>query len=284
MLRVAYQGAPGAYSEEAVVRLWPNATPVPMRECIQVARAVESGEASAGVLAVENTLAGSVVASYDALATCAQVVAIGEMIIGIHHCVLAAPGASLAALRWVESHPVALAQCGRFFDRHPHLEPRATYDTAGSAQEVARARDPRRAALASRLAAAHYGLEILEADVEDRPDNQTRFVAIGRNPATLADGTPARTILIVTAANTPGALHRLLGPFAEHELNLSKLESRPTGEPWTYRFIIEIEHMTGDPTMSHALREIRDLVQSLRIVGTFAMAVMGVERMSGFVR
>ena len=165
MLRVGYQGAPGAYSEDAVVRLWPDATPIPMRECIDVARAVESGEASAGVLAVENTLAGSVVASYDALAVCEQVVAIGEMIIGIHHCVLAAPGTSLAALRSVESHPVALAQCGRFFERHPHLEPRAAYDTAGSAREIARARDPRRAALASRVAAEHYGLEILKADV-----------------------------------------------------------------------------------------------------------------------
>jgi prephenate dehydratase len=270
VLRVAYQGAPGAYSEEAVVRLWPHATPVPMRECMDVARAIERGAVTAGVLAVENTLAGSVVASYDALAACEQVVAVGEMIIGIHHCVLAAPGTSLAALRWVESHPVALAQCGGFFDRHRHLEPRATYDTAGSAMEVARARDPQRAALASRIAAEHYGLAILEADVEDRPDNQTRFVAIARSATPLADGTAARTILLVTVANTPGALHRLLGPFAEHELNLSKLESRPTGEPWSYRFIVEVEHTTGDPAMAQALRGIRDTVQSLRVVGTYA--------------
>jgi prephenate dehydratase len=270
VLRVAYQGAPGAYSEEAVVRLWPHATPVPMRECMDVARAVERGDVTAGVLAVENTLAGSVVASYDALAACEQIVAVGEMIIGIHHCVLAAPGTSLAALRWVESHPVALAQCAGFFDRHPHLEPRATYDTAGSAMEVARARDPQRAALASRIAAEHYGLAILEADVEDRPDNQTRFVAIARSATPLADGTAARTILLVTVANTPGALHRLLGPFAEHELNLSKLESRPTGEPWSYRFIVEVEHTIGEAAMAQALRGIRDTVQSLRVVGTYA--------------
>jgi prephenate dehydratase len=235
-----------------------------------VARAVESGEVNAGVLAVENTLAGSVVASYDALASCDRVVAVGEMIIGIHHCVLATPGTSLAAIRWVESHPVALAQCGRFFDRHPHLEPRATYDTAGSAMEVARARDPRRAALASRIAAAHYGLEILEADVEDRPDNQTRFVAIGRGVVPLADGTAARTILLVIVANTPGALHRLLGPFAEYGLNLSKLESRPTGEPWSYRFIIEIEHAAGESAMTQALHAVRGIAQSCRVVGTYA--------------
>jgi prephenate dehydratase len=269
MLRVAYQGAPGAYSEEAVVRLWPDATPVPLRECIDVARAVESGEVNAGVLAVENTLAGSVVASYDALAALERVVAVGEAIIGIHHCVLATPGTSLAALRWVESHPVALAQCGRFFDRHPHLEPRATYDTAGSAIEVAHARDLQRAALASRIAAAHYGLEILAADVEDRPDNQTRFVAIARSPALPADGAAARTILLVTVANTPGALHRLLGPFAEYGLNLSKLESRPTGEPWSYRFIIEIEHTAGEPAMTEALHAVRGMAQSCRLLGTY---------------
>jgi prephenate dehydratase len=272
VLRVAFQGAPGAYSEEAVVRLWPDAAPVPVRECIDVARAVERGDVSAGVLAVENTLAGSVVASYDALAASEGVVAIGEMISGIHHCVLAGPGTSLAALRWVESHPIALAQCRRFFDRHPHLEPRATYDTAGSALEIARARDPRRAALASRIAAAHYGLEILEPDVEDRPDNQTRFVAIGRDAAPLADGTPARTILLVTVANTPGALHRLLGPFAEHQLNLSKLESRPTGEPWSYRFIVEVEHTAGEPAMTQALHAVRGIAQSCRVVGTYALA------------
>lgn len=271
MLRVAYQGAPGAYSEEAVVRLWPGATPVPVRECIDVARSVERGDVDAGLLAVENTLAGSVVASYDALAVCEEVRAVDEIIIAIHHCVLAIPGASLEAIRWVESHPVALAQCGGFFEHHPHLEPRATYDTAGSAMEVARARDPRRAALAGRIAAAHYGLDILAADVEDRPDNQTRFVAIAREAAALVHGIAARTILLVTVANTPGALHRLLGPFAEYELNLSKLESRPTGEPWTYRFIIEIEHAAGASGMAQALDAVRIIAQSCRVVGTYAV-------------
>ena len=116
MQHVAYQGAPGAYSEEAVVRLWPDAVPVPMRECIDVARAVERGDVAAGLLAVENTLAGSVVASYDALAACDTIVAVGEIVIPIHHCVLGIPGASLETLRWVESHPVALAQCTGFFD------------------------------------------------------------------------------------------------------------------------------------------------------------------------
>jgi prephenate dehydratase len=244
-----------------------------MRECIDVARAVERGDADAGVLAVENTLAGSVFASYDALATCEQVIGVGETIIGIQHCVLAAPGTSLARLRWVESHPVALAQCRGFFERHPHLEPRATYDTAGSAMEVARARDPQRAALASRIAATRYSLEILEVDVEDRPDNQTRFVAIARTPAQRIDGTAARTILLATVANTPGALHRLLGPFAEHELNLSKLESRPTGEPWSYRFIIEIEHTAGDPAMTQALYAVREMAQSCRILGTYPSVI-----------
>ncbi|MGQ0713634.1 MAG: ACT domain-containing protein [Gemmatimonadaceae bacterium] len=96
-------------------------------------------------------------------------------------------------------------------------------------------------------------------------------MAIARAPVALADGTPARSILLVTVANTPGSLHRLLGPFAEYGLNLSKLESRPTGEPWSYRFIVEVEHSAGAPAMAAALTAIRGMVESFRVVGTYAI-------------
>ena len=271
MLRVAYQGAPGTYSEEAVRTLWPHAEPVPMRENLDVARAVERGDVDAGVLAIENTLAGSVLASYDALVACASLVATAEAVVPIHHCVLGVPGAALGEVRWVDSHPVALAQCTAFFERNPQLEPRAAFDTAGAARDVASARDPRRAALASRAAAWHYGLEILEADAEDRADNQTRFLALERTPARLADRQAARTVLLLETANMAGALHAVLTPFAEHAINLSKLESRPTGEPWSYRFIIELEHRMGDAAMERALAAVRGVTRSCRVVGTFAI-------------
>jgi prephenate dehydratase len=269
--RVAFQGELGAFSEQGVAQLWPEgADPVPMREFIDVARAVEAGEVELGLLPVENTLAGSVIGSYDALFACDAVHVVAETVVAIHHCVLALPGATLDSLRTVASHPVALAQCARFLRSHPHLVAQAAYDTAGAAREVASRGDPTAAAIAGRPAAERYGLAILAADVEDRPDNQTRFLAIARSPASLIAGTPARSVVVLTTDNVPGALLRVLEPLAEHGINLSKLESRPTGEPWTYRFFLELEHAAGDEAVSLALDAVRQVSRSFRLLGTVA--------------
>lgn len=273
MVRVAYQGERGAYSEMAIATRWRAARPVPRRECVDVVRAVTSGAAELGLLAVENTLAGSVLPSWDALVSCGDVTATAEIVLGIHHCLLAPPGATLSTIRRVDSHPVALAQCRRLFERHPHLRPRAAYDTAGAARAVARAGDPRRGAIASRAAAEHYGLEVLAADVEDRPDNQTRFLAVAGGAAASAPvpaGTPARTILSFGTANVPGALVRVLAPLAEERLNLSSILSRPAGDPWSYRFILEIEHAAGDPALARALCAIERVAGACRVLGTVA--------------
>jgi prephenate dehydratase len=268
--RVAFQGELGAFSEEAIGQLWPeSATPVPMREFLDVARAVERGEVEFGLLPIENTLAGSVVGSYDALTTCESLHVVAETVVAIHHCVLGVRGARLDELRSVESHPVALAQCGRFLREHPQIEVRAAYDTAGAARDVAARGDPCAAAIAGRAAAAHYDLDILAADVEDRPDNQTRFLAVARTPAALAPETPARTALILTTANVPGALLRVLRPIAEHGLNMSKLESRPTGEPWSYRFFVEIDHTAGESSARAAIASVRQVTESLRVLGSY---------------
>jgi prephenate dehydratase/prephenate dehydrogenase len=273
MPRVAFQGELGAYSEDALVQLWPdNAEPIPKREFRDVAAAVESGEAELGLLPVENTLAGSVVDSYDTLAEHESLWAVAESTIPIHHCVLGVPGATLDQLVRVESHPVALAQCGAFLRAHPHIASRAAYDTAGAARAVAELGDPRVAAIAGRAAAVRFSLDILAAQVEDRPDNQTRFLAIARAPARLSDGVPARTTLILTTANAPGTLYHVLQPVAEHGLNLSKLESRPTGEPWSYRFFVDIEHPAGDPRLEAAIEAIATSARSLRILGTYRRA------------
>ena len=272
MRRVGFQGAPGAFSEEAVLRACgPGATAVPFRENRDVTRAVADGEVELGVLPVENTLAGSVPASYDAIIAEPQVRAVGEFVLPIHHCLLGVRGASLAALRVVESHPVALAQCAAFLARHPRLQARAAYDTAGAAADVARAQDPTRAALASRAAAARYDLDVLAADVEDRPDNQTRFLIVSRATRHLPAGGPARTILVLTAANVPGALVRVLTPLAERGLNLTKLESRPTGEPWSYRFVLEFEHDMGDPAAAEAVLAVRAAAHACHVIGTYAL-------------
>jgi prephenate dehydratase len=270
--RVAFQGELGAYSEEAVLRACgPDVELAPCRENRDVVRAVADAAVDLGVLPLENTLAGTVPASYDAIADDAKVHAVGEVAIPIHHCVLGVPGATLQSLHVIESHPVALAQCSGFFDRHSWLEARAAYDTAGAARDVARAKDLTRGALAGRSAAARYGLAVLAADVEDRSDNQTRFVVLSRTPARLVRGAPAKTILILSTPNRPGALVRVLAPLADRGLNLTKLESRPTGEPWTYRFVLEFEHVAGEPAVTDALQEVRAAAAAFHLAGTYEL-------------
>jgi len=149
-VRIAFQGELGAYSEEAIWNLDANAIPVPCREFIDVAQAVEGGDADAGMLPIENTLAGSVVGSYDALTACPSLHVIAETVVDIHHCVLAPRGTSLNALTTIESHPVALAQCTRWLRARPAIAARAAYDTAGAARDVAESGNPRTAAIAGR--------------------------------------------------------------------------------------------------------------------------------------
>jgi prephenate dehydratase len=272
MHRVAFQGELGAFSEEAVqLAFGPNEQPVPCRENREVARLVAVGQVDAGVLPVENTLAGSVPASYDAILAEPAIHVTAEVVIPIHHCVMGIAGASLEDLRTVESHPIALAQCSAWFARHQTVEPRAAYDTAGAARDVARAGERARGALASRIAASRYGLEVLAENVEDRHDNQTRFVVLEREPARLAADASAKTILILGVDNQPGALMRVLTPISSRGLNLTKIESRPTGEPWTYHFVLEVEHVADDRRFIDALRDISRTAVSTRVAGTFAL-------------
>lgn len=280
MTTVAFQGELGAYSEEAVFRFFgEDAAPVPRRDFQEVGDAVACGDVEWGLLPIENTIAGSVVGSYDVLAT-ANVRVVGEVVIPIHHCLLGMPGATLDGLRRIESHPVALAQCARFLQALSGVEALAVYDTAGAAREIARQGDLTRAAIASRRAAGRYGLSVLAAGVEDRPDNQTRFLVITRaeegggrpsNSGARAErsGEPMKMALLVETGNTPGALVGVLRPFAERGINLSKLESRPTGEPWTYRFFIEIE--TGAKAEAdEALVEVRERATRCKFLGSYS--------------
>ena len=273
--RIAFQGELGAFSEEAIRNVDPLATPLPCREFIDVAQAVESGNADAGMLPIENTLAGSVVGSYDALTACASLHVIAETVVEIHHCLLGVRGAAVEKLASVESHPVALAQCTRWLRAHPAILVRAAYDTAGAARDVASRGEVRAAAIASHGAAARYDLDVLATNIEDRSDNQTRFLMVARAPRALAPGTAARTALLVTTPNVPGALLRVLQPLAAHAINMSKLESRPAEEPWHYRFFLELDHPAGDPSLAAALGQLREATESLRVLGTYARWLAG---------
>jgi prephenate dehydratase/chorismate mutase/prephenate dehydratase len=284
-MRVAFQGELGAFSEEAVRSFFgEEAEPVPRREFRDVGQAVASGEVEYGALPVENTLAGGVGASYDVLAR-EPLKVIGEVVVAIHHCVLGVTGARLEGVRRVLSHPVALAQAQRFFESHPAVEAVAVYDTAGAAREVVKLADPHTAALASRGAAARYGLQVLAENVEDRPDNQTRFLIVTSPPSPLprshrrADVRPQqeptgpwKTTVLLETANSPGALVGALQCFADRGINLSKLESRPADVPWTYRFFLEFDTDANTQSATEALADVAAHSTSVRVLGSYRKA------------
>jgi len=265
--RVSFQGALGAFSEEAVRALVPGGEPIPHATFESAVRAVEAGEVDAGAIPVENTLAGAVTEAYEALVA-STVTAVAEMVIPIRHCLLGLPGASTDGVREARSHPVALSQCRGFFADHPGIRAQAVYDTAGAAEEVAAMGDPSLAAIASARAGERYGLEVLQADLQDRDDNQTRFYLIVREPEGDTEASLYKTACVVELENRPGALHELLGVFAGRGLDLTNLASRPGVSPWTYRFIMEFRHSSKGEGPA-AIEAASALCTTVRVLGTF---------------
>lgn len=272
-LTVAYQGEPGAYSEEALLEAFPGGvSPVPRPSFTAVADAVVRGETALGLLPVENSLAGSVVDSYDLLARGDLTVA-AELVHPIHHRLLGVPGARLAGVRRILSHPVALAQCTRFLASSDAWEAVAVRDTAGAARMVAEAGEEHQAAIAGRAAGHRYGLEVLAEEVQDRPDNRTRFflVSLRGRSARLPSGLPraSRTAVSLEVEHRPGALMSVLEPFAREGIDLTRLESRPGGVPWRYRFFLELASDAEAPAAARALEEVRGRTTRLDVLGSF---------------
>ena len=178
-MRVAFQGDRGAYAESAITEIWRHPVEqIPVPTFAGALRAVDEGDADACVIPVENSIIGRVEPGWQALAAYPGMRTVGEAIIPVHHCLLAPKGATLQGLRSASSHPVALAQCGRFFDSHPWIKPSKSFDTGGAAREIAERGDPSHGAIASSAAAERYGLAVLEEGVQDRRDNHTRFIAV----------------------------------------------------------------------------------------------------------
>jgi len=258
-MRIAIQGELGSFSHEAALYLAndvsqrpsggstdPNATIVPCAVSADVFRNIADGAVEAAVIPIENSLAGPVAEHYDLLLS--QSVAIErESLLRIRHNLIALPGVSLEALESVSSHPVALAQCRRFFDLHPEIRAVPYYDTAGSVRHVVETGDTKSAAIASRQAAAQYGAEILLADIEDNPANFTRFFLVRRPESLRPDPKPDKVSLAFTVENRPGALVEALQVFASLGTNLTKIESRPVaGKPWQYVFFVDFQILSAD--------------------------------------
>ena len=268
--RIAFQGEPGAYSEEALFLLAPDAQSQPYREFRDVAQAVLEHRAELGLLPIENSLVGSIATNFDLIAESALAI-VGEVVSAVHHCLLGVPGAQRAALRRVLSHPVALAQCERFLRELSGVEVVAFYDTAGAAAEVARRKDTSLGAVAGVLAARRYGLEVLAERIEDEPHNQTRFLLVARDATPPPADVPAKTTLRLKLPHRPGTLARALAPFADAGLNLTKLESRPDrSTPWEYLFYLDVEGRAAEPAMRSALAALATQGAVITVLGEYA--------------
>lgn len=273
-MRVAFQGEPGAFSEAAAIQLLGEAiTTVPRATFEAAFSAVPEGGADALLAPVENSLAGSVVRVFDLLMESGLTI-VAETILPIQMQLIGAPGSSLAEIRSVASHPMALAQCERFFAAHPQWRRVPAEDTAGSVREALARGDKTSAAIAGRRAAEHYKGVILAENIQDNAENYTRFVLLV--PENEASGwlTPsARKVSVaMRLAHRPGALLASLEPFAKHAVNLLKIESRPIhGRPWEYQFFIDVE--AGDVVrLEQALAAVRNATSELRVLGRYVAA------------
>lgn len=266
--RVAFQGERGAFSDEAARQLFSDEIELVPRPTFEALfSALDEGAADYALAPMENSLAGSVHRCYDLLLERGLQI-IGETILRISHCLIACPGATPNTIRSVESHPVALAQCERFFLSHPHLRRVAAEDTAGSVRRVVESRDSSRAAIASRFAAQTYGGVVLQERLEDHSQNYTRFVLLSGSPH-MPDGAD-KISLVMKVAHRPGALYRALGPFVRRNLNLLKIESRPlAGRPWEYRFYLDFQASIRDTETRAALDELRGEASEVILLGCY---------------
>jgi chorismate mutase/prephenate dehydratase len=269
-VKVAFQGERGAYSESAVYTFFGDETEVkPCRDLTEVFESVNKQEVPVGVVPVENSLEGSVNQTYDLFLTHNLKVS-GEIIIRISHCLIANPSTSLEAVKTVYSHPQALAQCRSFLERlGSDLIP--TYDTAGSVKMLQEKGLKNAAAVASEKAAEIYGMKILAREIEDTPTNYTRFFVISKedSPRTGKD----KTSIIFAAKHKPGALYHALEEFEKRNINLTKIESRPTKQkPWEYNFYLDFEGHRTEKNCAQALKALQEKAAFLKILGSYPKA------------
>jgi prephenate dehydratase len=302
--RVAFQGEHGAFSEAAAIQLLGDwITTIPRATFDSAFRAIAEGAADALLAPVENSLAGSVVRVYDLLLE-SNLGIVAETILPIEHHLIGCPGATLTDLKSVSSHPMALAQCERFFQAHPDLKRVPAEDTAGSVRDVLASGDKSAAGIAGRQAATRYGGVILSESIQDNVENFTRFVLLTPMPKPPADFDatessmpweyPAAAKLFldlrtkqmeqVTSplifkmsialrlAHKPGALLAALEPFAQRGINLLKIESRPIhGRPWEYQFFLDVQTESPEQIKA-AIQAVRAAASFSRILGLYPPA------------
>ena len=269
-LAVAFQGERGAFSENALLRYFPEgARGVPYPEFRDVFDAVLAGKVRFGIVPVENTLTGSIHQNYDLLLQYPDIRIVGEKIIRIVHHLIGLPGATPEGIRRVYSHPQALSQCALFLERFPQWEKVPFYDTAGAVGFIVREARPENAAIASLEAARAHGMKVLKEGIETNSRNYTRFVIIAREEtARVREANKAS--LVFATANTPGSLFQALRVLAERNINMVKLESRPiAGKPWEEMFYLDVAIPEAEEPFGLALEELKGVTEGLRILGVY---------------
>jgi prephenate dehydratase len=270
-MKIAIQGEPGSFSHEAALKLVPGAEIVPRSLSVEVFAALDSGKADAAAIPIENSLAGSVLEHFDLLLA-HDVKVVCETLLRIRHNLIALAGVSLEEIERVYSHPVALAQCRRFLAAHPKMKSIAFYDTAGSVKQLAEQNDRHSAAIASAAAAQTYGAEVLQAGIEDNPENYTRFFLVRRSGEAVVDPDANKLSIAFSLENRPGSLVAALSALSAQGTNLTKIESRPVqGKPWEYIFYVDCQ-IGGSDEGTHALNALRAHCGMVKELGRYREA------------
>jgi prephenate dehydratase len=264
--RVAYQGEPGAYSEDALHTFFGEADPEPSASIRAVFEQVEIGSVDYGVVPLENSQAGSINETYNLLLR-HGVKMVGQVVVSVDHALLAIPGTELKDVRRVYSHPQALAQCEEFLSQL-QVEAVPALDTAGAAKQIADEGRGDQAAVAGRRAAELYGLAVLAEGIQTYPQNYTKFGVIGE--ASPRFGAPDTTSIVFAVSDVPGSLLACLHPFADRGINLHKIESRPqAARPWRYSIYLDFQAAADDPEAVEALAEMAEHTSFVRVLGTY---------------
>ena len=267
MPRVAYQGIPGANSEIAVRQHFGDDVEThPCQDFINLFSALQADEVDFSLLPVENALAGSVSGAYELLLD-HDVRIQAEVILHVHHALLANPDTKLENVTTVRSHPQALLQCERFLQRHD-MESVSWYDTAGAAKDLSESPEPGVAVIAPTLAGELYGLDLLASDIEDERFNYTRFLVMGHGDPEPSDYN--KTSIVFATRHRPAALYECLGEFAKRDLNLTKLESRPRrNRPWEPLFYLDFEGHWQEPRCQELLTQLLQLTSFVKMLGSY---------------
>jgi len=264
---VAFQGIHGAYSEQAIRQHFGDKVDVyPCPGLSELFEAIQTGRVKYAMLPIENALAGAVSQAYELL-TDSDLRIQADVILHVHHALLAPPGSKLEDLKYVRSHPQALAQCENFLRRNK-LAPSPWYDTAGSAYDLSKEPVEETGAIASELAGQLYNLDIIASNIEDVMFNFTRFFVLGHDDP--PQGEYNKTSIVFATRHRPAALYDCLGEFASRGINLTKIESRPRrNRPWEPVFYLDFEGHWHDPICQEALARLLQRASFVKMLGSY---------------